>query len=55
MKSLEELTGWWLTSKLQDDGSYCILTGGFDKDKAEIKLEKLKDLTGWWATVEKDI
>ena len=55
MKSLEELTGWWLTSKLQDDGSYCILTGGFDKDKAETKLEKLKDLTGWWATIEEDV
>ena len=55
MKYLEGLTGWWLTTKLQDDGSYCILTGGFDKDRAETKLATLKELTGWWADIEEDI
>lgn len=32
-----------------------IVTGGFDKDRAESKLETLKDLTGWWAKIEEDI
>ena len=55
MKYLEGLTSWWLTTKEQNDGSYCIITGGFDKERAESKLETLKDLTGWWATIEEDV
>ena len=55
MKHLESLTGWWMTTKEQQDGSYCIITGGFDKDRAESKLATLKELTGWWATIEEDV
>ena len=41
-----------MTTQEQSDGSYRIVTGGFDKDRAEAKLKALIELTGWWATVE---
>lgn len=54
LEEIKSLTGWWLTTVKQKDGSYSIQTGAFTgEDNVKNKVSALKELTGWWVTYKK--